>query len=78
MTMGLGFIMAGAGFFSGFLAKILGILANIFISYDFFVIDIFSKFSLTLPIKEISFVFCFVYYAAAIAFIYSHKDGKQI
>lgn len=83
MTMGLGFIMAGVGLFSVFLAKILGILANIFISYDFFMIDIFSKFSLILPIKEVSFVFYFVYYAAVFAFIYrthfnKEKNGKKI
>jgi competence protein ComEC len=80
MTMGLGFIMAGFGFFSGFLAKMAGVLANMFISYDFFVIDIFSKFSLILPIKNVNFIFVLVYYLAVFIFIniYKESNGEKI
>jgi competence protein ComEC len=77
MTMGLGFVMAGVGLFSEFLAKILGILANIFISYDFFVMDIFSKFSLILPIKEMNFIFVIIYYAVVSAFILYMRKGSK-
>jgi competence protein ComEC len=61
-TMAIGFIMAGVGLFSTFLAKILGGLVGVLISYEFFIIDIFSKFTLLLNLQNITIAFCVIYY----------------
>jgi competence protein ComEC len=81
ITMGVGFVIAFMGLFSGFLAKIFGILANIFISYEFAIINIFSKFSIPLKIEGISFYFWIMYYLAILAvvlFFYNKDDEKRI
>jgi competence protein ComEC len=80
ITMGIGFVMAGLGSFSSFLAKILGVLANIFISYEFFIINIFSRFSIPLKIEGINFYFWLVYYLLILIFViyfYEQKDEKR-
>lgn len=77
-TMGLGFVMAGLGLFSVFLAKILGILANIFISYEFFIISFFSKFSLLLKIENIGIFLGLIYYFIIFMFIFVwSKQGNE-
>ncbi|MDD5431332.1 MAG: ComEC/Rec2 family competence protein, partial [Candidatus Pacebacteria bacterium] len=45
-AMGLGFIMAGLGFISIFLAKIIGLIENVILAYMLFIIDLFSRLSL--------------------------------
>ena len=55
ITMGLGFVIALLGFFSGFLAQIFALAANLFLSYELWVIGIFSK--LSFPIIAASFGF---------------------
>lgn len=81
LTMGLGFVMAGLGLFSIFLAKILGFLANLLISYEFFIIDIFSKFSLPLKTDSANLFFWIIYYLLIFIFIiysYKYADEKRI
>ncbi len=81
ITMGIGFVMAFLGLFSEFLAKILGVLVNILISYEFFIINIFSKFSLPLKIEEVSFYFWVIYYVVIfifVAYYHKHKNEKRI
>ncbi|MCL5017567.1 MAG: ComEC/Rec2 family competence protein [Patescibacteria group bacterium] len=77
ITMGVGFFMAGAGWFSIFSAKMLGIIANMFISYDFFIMDIFSKFSFILPVKGIGFLSGIAYYVAVSLFVYKFKKNEK-
>jgi len=78
ITMGIGFVMAFLGFCSVFPAKILGVLANLFISYEFFIINIFSRFSIPLKIDSVSFYFLATYYLAVFIFvIYSYKQGDE-
>lgn len=81
LTMGLGFVMAGLGLFSVFLAKILGFLTNLLISYEFFIIDIFSKFSLPLKTDSVNLFFWIIYYLLIFVFIiysYKHANEKRI
>lgn len=81
ITMGLGFIMAGFGLFSIFLAKILGFLVNILISYEFFIINVFSEFSLPLKIDSIYPIFWAIYYLVIFIFIfffYNRANEKRI
>jgi len=81
LTMGIGFVMAFLGFCSVFLSKILGVLANIFISYEFFIIDIFSRFSVPLKINSVSIYFGAAYYFAIFLFIlffYNKTDEERI
>ena len=80
-TMGIGFAMAFLGLFSGFLARILGVLTDLFISYEFFIINIFSKFSVPLKIEGVSFYLWAVYYLVIFIFViytYKRKDEKGI
>ena len=77
LTMGLGFVMAGLGLFSVFLAKISGVLVNIFISYEFFIIDIFSKFSLPLKADSINLFFGIIYYLLIFIFVSASLRAKR-
>lgn len=81
ITMGLGFGMAFFALFSGFLAKIVAILTNIFVSYEFFVINIFSKSSMMIKTENFGFYFLIFYYFLIFWFIvifYNKEDGKKI
>ena len=78
ITMGIGFVMAFLGLFSGFLAEISGVLVNILISYEFFIINIFSRFSVPLTIEEVSFYFWVIYYVVIFIFVaYYHKHKNE-
>ncbi|MHB9019410.1 MAG: ComEC/Rec2 family competence protein [Minisyncoccota bacterium] len=78
ITMSIGFAMAFLGSFSIFLARILGIIADLFISYEFFIINIFSFFSIPLTLGKASFYFWLVYYALIFIFIiYFNKQGNE-
>jgi competence protein ComEC len=81
-TMAIGFIMAAVGLISlagqaSFLAKILGELANIMISYEFFIINIFSRFSLSFKLEKLSFGFWAVYYLLIFAFIIYRRKNES-
>ena len=80
VTMGIGFTIAFLGMFSLFLAKILGYLVNIIISYEFFIINIFSKFSIPIKIESGNLYFWILYYLAifAVVLIFREKDKELI
>ncbi|MDO8443255.1 MAG: ComEC/Rec2 family competence protein [bacterium] len=80
ITMSIGFAMAFLGLVSGFLAKTLGVLVNIFITYEFFIINIFSRFSIPLKTEGLSFYFWVIYYALIFVFVlfYKNHDEKGI
>lgn len=69
LTMAIGFSLVLFGLFSDFLAKILGLLANIFISYEFFTIDLFSRFSIPIKILGTGIIFWLIYYTVIALFI---------
>ncbi|MDD5430925.1 MAG: hypothetical protein PHP03_01750, partial [Candidatus Pacebacteria bacterium] len=78
-AMGLGFIMAGLGFISIFLAKIIGLIENVILAYMLFIIDLFSRLSLPIPMKSISIIFAVGYYAFLIWLIIKYKaDEKRV
>ena len=73
LTMGLGFVMGALGFVSGFLSQVVGIVIDVFLTYELFVIDIFSK--ITVPVATESFGFfpAIIYYIILIGFIYKFR-----
>lgn len=70
LTMGLGFIMAGLGFLSEFLAGVVGLAVNLLLAYEFLIIDLFSRISLPIVAESFSFLATAAYYALLIGFIY--------
>jgi len=78
ITMVIGFGMAFLGLFSVFLAAILGVLANLFIGYEFFIINIFSKFSIPLKIEGAGFYFWVIYYLLILIFISMSLRAKRL
>ncbi|MEK7478522.1 MAG: ComEC/Rec2 family competence protein [Patescibacteria group bacterium] len=77
ITMGIGFVMAGLGLFSAFLANFFGVLANIFITYEFFIINIFSRFSIPLKMDGAGSYFWTIYYLAIFIFISVSLRAKR-
>jgi len=71
-TMFLGALLGAMGFFSNALSLILAWFANLFLSYELAIINIFAKISL--PIKAIGIFWATVYYLILIGFVfYNHK-----
>ena len=70
VTMGLGFLMAGLAFFSDFLAGIIGFAVNILLSYEIFIIDLFSRISIPFTVEGFGFAAALIYYLILIIFIY--------
>lgn len=70
LTMGLGFVMGALGFVSEFLAGIIGLMANLFLSYELWVIDIFSKITLPIAVESFGFFAAGIYYLLLTGFIY--------
>ncbi|MDD5547388.1 MAG: ComEC/Rec2 family competence protein [Candidatus Pacebacteria bacterium] len=82
LAMGLGFIMAGLGLISIFLAKMIGLIASIILSYMLFIIDLFSHLSLPIPIltgqvKSFGIIFAIGYYAILIWLIIKYKGNEE-
>lgn len=69
ITMALGFLTAGLGFISSFLAQIAGLAVNIPLSYELWIIDIFSRFTLPIAAESFGFLFAILYYLLLIGFI---------
>ena len=70
LTMGLGFLMGGLGFISEFLAGIAGLAVNFLLSYELWIIDLFSRITLPIAIDSFGFFAAIGYYSLLIAFIY--------
>ncbi len=77
LTMALGFITAGIGFFSFSFAMIFGWIVNLLLSYELFIITSFGRVSL-LTITSMSISLAFVYYAALIVLIAWYKLRKPV
>ena len=71
VTMGLGFIMAGLGFISDFLAQMIGLAVNLLLSYELWVIDIFSRFTLPIATESFGFFAAIIYYSALIFLVFA-------
>ncbi len=73
VTMGLGFIMGGLGLFSDFLAGIVGVALNLLLSYELWVIDLFSKISLAIVTESFGFFAAALYYLFLIGFLFYER-----
>ena len=70
VTMLVGFLTAGIGFLSVFLARALGWLTRIFLAYELFVIKLFAGFGgLAIRAEHFGIPLAAAYYAALIGFI---------
>ncbi|MBI4992119.1 MAG: ComEC/Rec2 family competence protein [Candidatus Harrisonbacteria bacterium] len=76
LTMGLGFMMAGLGFISDFLAQMIGLIVNLLLSYELWIIDIFSKFSLPIATRSFGFSASIIYYALLIGWIVYYERKR--
>lgn len=74
LTMFLGFLIAAIGFISSFLAIVFGWFADLLLSYQIIVINIFSLLSSSM--FEISILGAIIYYFALAMFIYYQKKAK--
>ena len=70
ITMGLGFLMAGLGFISGFLGQIAALAVYPFLAFELWIIDLFSRFTLPIISESFSFSAAAIYYLALISLIY--------
>jgi len=77
LTMSLGFILAGLGFISDYLALIFGWFVGLFLSYETFIIKFFGKLSV-FQIDSLNVVFIVLYYFVLIVFIWASKRGTTI
>jgi competence protein ComEC len=68
LTMTLGFIIGFLGFFSYYLSLILGWFANLFLSYEVFVIKFLGQWNI-LQISSLSIFLSFIYYSALVIFV---------
>ena len=70
LTMGIGFLMAGLGLFSDFSAKIIGLAINLFLSYELWIIDLFSKIAFPIATESFGYLAAAIYYLLLVGFIY--------
>ena len=70
MTMGFGFLMAGLGLLSDFLAQIIGLAVNLFLSYELWIIDLFSRIAFPIAAESFGFFAAIIYYLILIGIIY--------
>jgi len=77
LTMGLGFVMGGVGLISEFLAGATGLIANLFLTYELWIIEIFSKFTLPIVTESFGFLAALAYYSLLILFIYVQDSRRS-
>ena len=75
IAMALGFLMAGLGFFSEFLTSAAGLITNLFLSYQFLIIEIFSKFTLPIVTESFGFFAAIAYYSLLTAVVYKFNKN---
>lgn len=68
ITMALGFVIAGTGFISVFLAQIIAFTAYILLTYELWVIGVFSRLSIPLSAPWFGFTAAIIYYSV-LAFV---------
>lgn len=73
ITMGLGFVMGFLGFASEFLAGIVGLMVNLLLSYELWLIDLFSKITLPVAVESFGLLAAAIYYMLLIGFIYKFR-----
>lgn len=71
ITMGLGFLMAGLGFISGFLGQTAALAVYPFLAFELWVIDLFSRFSLPITAESFGISAAAIYYLLLIGVIFS-------
>ncbi|MBI3046489.1 MAG: ComEC/Rec2 family competence protein [Candidatus Harrisonbacteria bacterium] len=71
ITMALGFLMAGLGLISDFLASITALAVNLFLIYELWIIDLFSQFTLPVASESFSFLAAVIYYLLLIGVVYA-------
>lgn len=76
-TMGLGFLTAGLGLFSDFLASISGLVANWFLTYELWIIEAFSGLSPILYFKSFVFIYSLAYYGILALFVFYYGKPKN-
>ena len=78
MLIGLALAIIALGFLSPHLAFLAGAIANIFLSYQLWVIKLFSTVSMPLPAIFQSMFFIALYYFILVAFtIYYGKEKNE-
>ena len=77
MTMGLGFLIGGLGLVSIFLAKAVSLIANIFLTYELWIIKIFADFSFVAEPKFFGWGLAVVYYLILVVFIMKFREDKE-
>ena len=70
LTMGLGFLMGGLGFISEFLAQAVGLAVNLLLTYELWLIDLFSRITLPIITDSFGFLAAIIYYLILTCFIY--------
>lgn len=63
VTMALGFVIAGMGFISLFLAQAIAFVTHMLLSYELWVIDVFSRFSIPISAPWFGFGAAAIYYS---------------
>lgn len=77
LTMAMGFILALAGFLSGFLAKLAALAVNLLLAYQFWVIDLFSEFKILIMSKSLSPAYFLLYYLIIIGLTVYYGKRKE-
>lgn len=77
VTMGIGFIAAGLGFVSEFLAQLSALVANVLLSYELGIIKIFSSFTLPVTVSSFGFSAAIIYYAVLIVVAYKFNQSYK-
>ena len=76
-TMGLGFLIAGIGLFSNFLASVVGLTASWLLSYELWIIDFFSRFSPIISFASFGIIQAAAYYFILIWFVFYYGEPKK-
>jgi competence protein ComEC len=76
-TMFFGFMIALANIVSFYLAWGLGLIANLFLSYELGVINFFSQFNTAFHVTSFDIIFSLAYYAVLIAWIFAMNRSQS-
>ncbi len=78
MTMFLGLLMTLSGIISYYLAQVVGWLANLFLSYEIGVIDLFSKINFQISVERFGVLLSLIYYGLLVWLIIHARRKIQI
>jgi len=77
ITMFLGAMVVVLGIFSDILAQVFAWIANIFLSYELWIIDVFAKIKLQISVQNFSIVISIIYYFLLIGLIMHSKKKSD-